>query len=118
MRKIILVATLSLFTFYTHAQCNGVIFKTTNGRLEKYTSSGSYQGSVTTEVTDFDCNNEMVVVVKNNGRVEKYSFGGSYQGSVTDDATKVRVNGNTLIITKKNGRVEKYSFSGSYQGSI
>jgi len=66
----------------------------------------------------YNCNNELVVVVKNNGRVEKYSFTGSYQGSITDEAIKVRINGNQLIITKKNGRIEKYSFSGSYQGSI
>ena len=118
MNKTILAASLLFLSFHAYSQCNGVIFKNTNGKLEKYTNSGSYQGSVTSEVSEFDCNNELVVVVKNNGRVEKYSFTGSYQGSITDEAIKVRINGNQLIITKKNGRMEKYSFSGSYQGSI
>ncbi len=118
MKKLFLILALCAAGTASSAQCNGVVFKVDKGRLEKYSNSGSYQEGVTTDVSDYDCNSEVIVVVKLNGRVEKYSFSGNYQGSITDDATRVRVNGNMLLVTKKNGRTEKYSFSGNYLGSI
>lgn len=119
MKKLILASILTIISLITRAQCNGVFLKTNaNGRLEKYTKSNSYQGSVTSEVADYDCNSSLIVVVKYNGKVEKYSFSGSYLGSITSDAVKVRIAGDIVLVTKKNGKTEKYSFSGSYKGSI
>jgi len=118
MKTIILIATMLLTFGFAQAQCNDIVFKINNGRLEKYSTSGSYKGSITSDVIEYDCNSEMVVVVKSNGRLEKYSYSGSYKGSITSDVRRVRIQGDIVIVTKNNGRTEKYSFSGSYKGSI
>lgn len=101
-----------------NAQCNGIVFKIKNGKLEKYDINGNYKGSITSDAVDSDCNNELVLVVKLNGKVEKYDFNGNYKGSITNDARKARVNGDIIIVTKENGRVEKFDFNGNYKGSI
>jgi hypothetical protein len=118
MKKLCLMASMLLMFSFLNAQCNGMIFKITNGKLEKYDTNGSYRGSITSNVVDSDCNSELVIVVKVDGRVEKYDFNGGYRGSITGDARKARVSGDLIIVTKNNGRVEKYDFNGGYRGSI
>ena len=118
MKKLLLMATMLLMFGAANAQCNGVIFKITNGKLEKYDNNGNYKGSITSDVIDSDCNNELVIVVKTNGKVEKYDFNGNYKGSITSDARKARVSGDIIIVTKENAKVEKYDFNGNYKGSI
>ena len=118
MKKLILMATMLLTFGAVNAQCNGVIFKITNGKLEKYDNNGNYRGSITSDAVDSDCNNDLVIVVKSNGKVEKYDFNGNYRGSITSDARKARVNGDMIIVTKENGKVEKYDFNGNHRGSI
>lgn len=118
MKKVMFLLSFVFISMMASAQCNDIVFKINNGKLEKYSTSGSYKGSVTSDVIEYDCNNEMVVVVKSNGKVEKYSYSGSYQGSITSDARRVRIQGDIVLVTKNNGKTEKYSFSGSYKGSI
>ena len=117
--RTILFSTIMVLTFgFVKAQCNDIVFKITDGKLEKHSISGSYKGKITSEVSDYDCNSEMVVVVKYDGRVEKYSFSGSYIGLITKEAEKARISGDIVLVTKTNGKIEKYSFSGSYKGRI
>ena len=100
------------------AQCNGFIFKIKEGKLAKHDNNGNYRGSITNDVSDFDCNPEYVLVVKTNGKLMKYDFNGNYRGSVTGDVSRVRVSGEMLVVTKTNGKTCKYDFNGNYRGSI
>jgi len=118
MKKLVLIAIVLLSVGALKAQCNGIILKISNGKLEKYDSNGNYKGMITSEASDADCNSSIVVVVKTNGKVEKYDFNGNYKGSITNDATKARVSGDLIIVTKVNGKVEKYDFNGNYRGTI
>lgn len=119
MKILINILFLIFSVISVKAQCSDLLFKiNSNGKLEKYSKSNSYQGTVTTQVIDYDCSGKVVVVVKNTGKVEKYSISGSYQGLITSDGVKVKVSGDIILVTKKNGKVEKYTFSGSYKGSI
>ena len=76
------MATMLLMFGAANAQCNGVIFKITNGKLEKHAIDGGYRGLITSDVIDSDCNNNFVIVVKTNGKVEKYNFDGGYRGTI------------------------------------
>lgn len=118
MKKFLLTAAMLLMVGAASAQCNGLIFKITDGSLKKYDNNGHYRGSITSGVMDSDCNSQYIIVVKFNGRVEKYDFDGHYRGSITEGATRARCAGDMIIITKQNGRMEKYDFDGHYRGSI
>lgn len=117
--KHLLLATAIMATFgNAQAQCNGVVLKITNGKVEKYDINGNYKGIIATSATEADCNNDVAIVLMANGKVEKYDLFGNYKGVITTDATRARISGDLIIGTKTNGRVEKYDFSGNYKGVI
>ena len=102
-----------------NAQCNGYVFKITNGILERYTIEGNYRGSVVRDVMDVDCNKDYIIVLKLDGKVEKYTIEGNYRGAVSSGkAKKVRVAGEMIFITKEDDKVEKYDFNGNYRGML
>ena len=118
MKKVLMMIVTVFALSYANAQCGGFIFKNDSGTLKKYTESGSYKGSITNHVNDYDCSNEFVFIVNDRGEVKKYTHSGSYKGGITSNATRVRVSGQFVIVTTNKGEMKKYTFSGSYKGSI
>ena len=112
------MATMLLTFGFAQAQCGDMVFKIKDGELRKYNLNGSYQGDITSDVIDYDNNNNIIVAVKSNWDVRKYNCNGSYQGDITSDAKKVKIQGGIIIVTKNNVDMRKYNFNGSYQGDI
>ena len=118
MKKFFLIAAILLGFEVANAQCNGLIFKITNGKLQSFSESGNWNSSITTDVIDFDCNKDLIVLVKSNGKVEKWGYDGNWKGYITSDANKARISGDFIIITKTNGKVEKWGFDGNWKGTL
>ncbi len=118
MKKLFLIVTMLLSFGFVKAQCNGLILKISDGKLQTYSQSGNWNSLITSDVIDFDCSKDVIIVVKSNGKLEKWGFDGNWKSLITTDAVKARINGDYIIVTKSNGKVEKWGFDGNWKGSL
>jgi len=117
--KFIVIFTISMvlasFSFGQTKE-KDIVLKLNNGNLEQYGNVG-YKGSITSNVIDFDYNDNIIVVIKSNGSVQKFNWNAEYKGTITSDARKVKISGDMFIITKSEV-TEKWSFDGTYKGTL
>ena len=118
MKKFFLMATMLLAFGAVNAQCDGKIFKISEGKLLAYDTYGNLKSQITSDVIDSDCNNTTIITVKRDGKVLTYDMYGNLKSQITNDAVKVRFNGDEIIVTKSDGKMYRYDKYGNLRGTL
>lgn len=112
--------SLAACLFLLPASADGVFLKPYGSRVEIYSLSGSYKGSIScSDAIDAQSDGNVIAVLVSSSRVELYTTDGSYKCSVSVSGGRhIQVCGGRVAVTLGNGRTEIYGSDGCYCGSF